>query len=146
MLLPESILPLTLQFTSPGSLLIHLGPLQIRWYGLLIASAVLLGTNLAQALAKRRGIKPDLLSELVIWLVLAAIPSARLYYVLFEWQTYAHIILGTVWAVWHIIPWFQGHPNPAWVAWQSAATVAMRIPIVWLYNNTGKQQFQIQKS
>lgn len=22
----------------------------------------------------------------------------------------ASVILGTVWAVWHIIPWFQGHP------------------------------------
>ncbi len=53
----------------------------------------------------------------------------------------ASVILGTVWAVWHIIPWFQGHPNPEWVIWQSAATVAMRIPIVWLYNNTGKSVF-----
>ena len=53
----------------------------------------------------------------------------------------ASLILGTVWAVWHIIPWFQGHPNPEWVIWQCAATVAMRIAIVWLYNNTGKSVF-----
>ena len=53
----------------------------------------------------------------------------------------ASVILGTVWAVWHIIPWFQGHPNPEWVAWHGAATVAMRILIVWLYNNTGKSVF-----
>jgi len=88
MLLPEFTLPLAFQFTSPGPILIHLGPLQLRWYGLLIASAVLLGTTLSQALAKRRGVNPEILSALIIWLVLAAIPAARLYYVLFEWQTY----------------------------------------------------------
>lgn len=89
MLLPEFTLPLAFQFTSPGPILIHLGPLQLRWYGLLIASAVLLGTTLSQSLAKRRGVNPEILSALIIWLVLAAIPAARLYYVLFEWQTYA---------------------------------------------------------
>ena len=53
----------------------------------------------------------------------------------------ASIILGTVWALWHIIPWFQGYPNPEWVIWQCAATVALRILIVWLHNNTGKSVF-----
>jgi hypothetical protein len=53
----------------------------------------------------------------------------------------ASIILGTVWAAWHIVPWFQGHPNPEWVIWQSAATVALRITIVWLYNNNGESVF-----
>lgn len=48
MLLPEFILPLASQFTDPGSLLVHLGSLQIRWHGLLIACcAVLRGTNLS---------------------------------------------------------------------------------------------------
>lgn len=89
MLLPELTLPLAFQFTSPGSIFIHLGPLQIRWYGLLMASAVLIGTTLSQSLAKRRGINPEVISELIIWLVIAAIPCARLYYVLFEWQNYA---------------------------------------------------------
>lgn len=50
----------------------------------------------------------------------------------------ASIFLGAVWAVWHIVPWFQGHYSPEGVAWQCAATVVMRILIVWLYNNTGK--------
>jgi phosphatidylglycerol:prolipoprotein diacylglycerol transferase len=83
--------PLTLafQFTSPGPTLIELGPLTIRWYGLLIASAVLIGVSLSQYLAKRRNVDPNLLGDLAIWLVLAAIPCARLYYVLFEWKQYA---------------------------------------------------------
>ena len=77
------------QFTSPGPILFEVGPFTVRWYGLLIATAVLIGVILSQYLAKRRNINPDLLSDLVIWLVIAAIPSARLYYVLFQWQEYA---------------------------------------------------------
>ena len=77
------------EFTSPGPILFQLGPVAIRWYGLLIASAVLIGVSLSQYLAKRRGVDPNLLGDLAIWLVLAAIPCARLYYVAFEWQTYA---------------------------------------------------------
>ena len=67
----------------------EIGPLSIRWYGFLIASAVLIGVTLSQYLAKRRGINPDLVGDLSIWLVVAAIPFARLYYVIFEWQEYA---------------------------------------------------------
>lgn len=80
---------LAFQFTSPGPILVELGPLTVRWYGLLIATAVLIGVNLSQYLAKRRHIDPDLLGDLAIWLVVGAIPAARLYYVLFEWSEYA---------------------------------------------------------
>lgn len=77
------------QFASPGPILFEWGPLTIRWYGLLIASAVLIGVSLSQYLAQRRNIDPDLIGDLAIWLVVAAIPAARLYYVLFEWEQYA---------------------------------------------------------
>ncbi|MEB3338362.1 MAG: prolipoprotein diacylglyceryl transferase [Leptolyngbyaceae bacterium] len=81
--------PMAFVFTSPGPTLINWGPLTLRWYGLLIASAVLIGISLSQYLAKRRQVDPDLLGDLAIWLVVAAIPSARLYYVLFQWSEYA---------------------------------------------------------
>lgn len=77
------------QFQSPGPTVFESGPFVIRWYGLLIASAVLIGVILSQYLAKKRGINPDLLGDLAIWLVIAAIPSARIYYVLFNWQGYS---------------------------------------------------------
>jgi len=76
-------------FTSPGPILFKLGFLEIRWYGFLIASSVLIGVFLSQNLAQRRGIDPDLVSDMVMWLVIAALPSARLYYVAFQWQNYA---------------------------------------------------------
>lgn len=82
--------PLAFQFQSPGPIIFKLGPLAIRWYGLLIASAVLLGVSLSQYLAKRRNFNPDLIGDLAIWLVVGAIPCARLYYVLFQWPQYAN--------------------------------------------------------
>ncbi|KGF73283.1 diacylglyceryl transferase [Neosynechococcus sphagnicola sy1] len=80
---------LLLTFTSPGPILFEWGPLVIRWYGLLIAIAVLVGINLSQFLAQRRQVNPEIMADLAIWLVIAAIPCARLYYVAFQWQEYA---------------------------------------------------------
>jgi phosphatidylglycerol---prolipoprotein diacylglyceryl transferase len=79
---------LAFEFTSPGATF-QLGPLTLHWYGLLIASAVLIGLWLAQRLAKQRQVDPELMADLVIWLVLAAIPAARLYYVTFSWSYYS---------------------------------------------------------
>lgn len=84
-----AILPLAFQFASPGPVFINIGPITIRWYGLLIASAVLIGITLSQFLAKKRKVNPDLIGDLAIWLIIGAIPAARLYYVLFEWSEYA---------------------------------------------------------
>ena len=78
------------QFQSPGPILWEWGPIAIRWYGLLIAFAVLIGVTLSQYLAKRRGVEPDLIGDLAIWLIVAAIVGARTYYVLFQWQEYAN--------------------------------------------------------
>lgn len=75
-------------FTSPGPLLFQLGPFSLRWYGLLIAVAVLLGLLLSTRLGRQRGIDPVLISDLLPILVLAAVIGARTYYVLFEWRQY----------------------------------------------------------
>ncbi len=89
MVLDISTLPLAFQFTSPGPVIVEIGPISIRWYGLLIAIAVLIGVSLSQYLAKRRNVDPELISDLSIWLVIGAIPAARLYYVFFQWSEYS---------------------------------------------------------
>ncbi len=86
---------LAVQFMSPGEVVqignfrFEFGDFRLKWYGLLIASAVLIGVNLSMWLARKRQVDPEIVADLAIWLVLAAIPSARLYYVIFQWQTYA---------------------------------------------------------
>ena len=75
-------------FTSPGPIVWQFGPLALRWYGLLIALAVLLGFNLSQFLAKKRQLNPNLVGDLALGLVIASLLGARCYYVLFQWSYY----------------------------------------------------------
>jgi phosphatidylglycerol:prolipoprotein diacylglycerol transferase len=95
-----NLLPLAFEFTSPGPIALEIGPITIRWYGLLIASAIILGTVLAQTLAKKRNVDPELVGNLAIWLVVGAIPCARFYYVLFEWQRFQSQPWYKVFAIW----------------------------------------------
>jgi membrane protease YdiL (CAAX protease family) len=48
------------------------------------------------------------------------------------------VIMGAVWAIWHAIPYIQAHNSLKWIVWQSIFSIAARVLIVWLYNNTGK--------
>jgi phosphatidylglycerol:prolipoprotein diacylglycerol transferase len=87
-------------FTSPGPLVVQLGPFAIRWYGLLIAVAVLLGLLLAMRLARFRSIDPGLVADLLPVLVLGAVVGARIYYVALEWRQYRSNWAEAL-AVWH---------------------------------------------
>jgi phosphatidylglycerol:prolipoprotein diacylglycerol transferase len=87
------------QFASPGPILVELGPITLRWYGLLIASAVVIGLSLSKFLGRQRKLDPERIGDLAIWLVVGAIPAARLYYVIFEWSRYADEPLRAL-AVW----------------------------------------------
>jgi len=53
----------------------------------------------------------------------------------------AAILLGLFWVFWHYVPLFQAGRSVDWVAWWSIGSVALRVIIVWLYNNTGKSVF-----
>ena len=86
-------------FTSPGPELLQLGPFVLRWYGLLIALAVLIGLNLSSWLAKQRQLEQGLISDLLPILVLSAVIGARIYYVAFEWRNYATAPLKAL-AIW----------------------------------------------
>ena len=51
------------------------------------------------------------------------------------------VVLGVVWAVWHFVPLIQMGRSPTWIACWILGTVALRVLIVWLYNNAGKSVF-----
>jgi membrane protease YdiL (CAAX protease family) len=53
----------------------------------------------------------------------------------------ASVLLGLVWAAWHLVPLLQVHRAPAWIAWWSLATVGTRVLTTWIYNNTGRSVF-----
>ena len=74
---------------SPGSELLNIGPIYIRWYGFLISLALFFGLYLSKNLAKSRGINPEYINKLLPSLVLSSIVGARIYYVIFEYRLFS---------------------------------------------------------
>lgn len=62
--------------------------LEVRWYGILIASGVLIGAILALREAKRVGLNEETLMDFLLWEVPLCLVGARLYYVIFSWDMY----------------------------------------------------------
>jgi len=50
----------------------------------------------------------------------------------------ASIVLGAIWAAWHIVAMVQTGQSAAWIAWGCLDMVATRVIMVWIYNNTGR--------
>jgi phosphatidylglycerol:prolipoprotein diacylglycerol transferase len=63
--------------------------LNIAWYGVIIASGLLLGIILASMRARRRGWSSDLVLDFILLAVPLAIIGARAYYVAFEWEYFS---------------------------------------------------------
>ncbi len=78
----------------------QLGGLEVHWYGIIIASAVLIAVYLAMREAPKRGIKEDHILNLILGALPFALIGARLYYVAFEWPYYA-AHPGEIIAIWH---------------------------------------------
>ncbi len=68
--------------------LISLGPLTIKWYGVILGLGALIGLLLAIQEGKRFGIKPDFFMDLLLFGAPSAIIAARIYYVAFKWDDY----------------------------------------------------------
>jgi phosphatidylglycerol:prolipoprotein diacylglycerol transferase len=75
-------------FASPGAIAVQIGPLVIRWYGILMATAIIAGLWLAHRQARRDGLPADDLISAAQWGVLAGLVGARLYEVVFNWDYY----------------------------------------------------------
>ncbi len=72
----------------PEAILLHIGPLQIHWYGLLMVVGGLLGFWLVLFLAKQYKQDKSFFSDLLLYWVIGAILGARVYYVLYAWDFY----------------------------------------------------------
>ncbi len=60
----------------------------LHTYGLLIATAFLAGTWLAQREAARQGQDPERVADLAFWVLVAALVGSRVYFMLVNWRDY----------------------------------------------------------
>lgn len=66
--------------------------IEVYWYGILIVAGMLLATILSARELKRRGGDEDIIYDLALWILPAAIIGARIYYVIFEFDKFNNII------------------------------------------------------
>lgn len=67
----------------------QLGPLIVRWYGVIIALGIVIAFLVAQKEMVKRGFHQEYLTDVLLWAIPLAIVGARIYYVIFTWENYA---------------------------------------------------------
>ncbi|NBP83007.1 prolipoprotein diacylglyceryl transferase [bacterium] len=72
--------------TPPDSVLIAIGPLVIRWYGLLYAVGLLVAYRFMVREARRRSLNEKLILDGLIIISIAALAGGRLYHVIDAWD------------------------------------------------------------
>jgi phosphatidylglycerol:prolipoprotein diacylglycerol transferase len=65
-------------------IIVEFGPFALRWYGLLMAIAIIVGAQIASWEIQRRGQKSDDFWDMLLWVLIPAFIGARLYYVFIQ--------------------------------------------------------------
>jgi len=64
--------------------LVQIGPVTLRWYGLMIALAIAVGLWLAGREGARKGFDPKKINDFAFFVIIGGVVGARIYYVLFS--------------------------------------------------------------
>ena len=70
-------------------ILFEVGGFPVYTYGVLLAAAYLLGLQLALVRARARGLRPDRIMDLGIWIIVSALLGAKLMLLVVEWDVYS---------------------------------------------------------
>ncbi|QXC60630.1 prolipoprotein diacylglyceryl transferase [Aquihabitans sp. G128] len=85
---------------SPPFDSVHLGPLQLRLYGLMIALGVIAAVSMTTRRWQAQGGDPDDVGTIALWAVPAGVIGARAYHVATDWKTY-RADWGAALAIWN---------------------------------------------
>ena len=77
-----------------------LGNLSVKWYGIIMAVAIILAVSMAINEGHKRQIESDDFMDLLLWAVPLGYVGARIYYVVFEWNYYSQH-LDEIIAIWN---------------------------------------------
>src|SRR2546422_6120088 len=86
--LPSRRVILNTVISSPGAIAFQIGPVVLRWYGILMATAIVAGLWLGHRQARREHLPADDIISCGQWAILAGLVGARLYEGLFNWDYY----------------------------------------------------------
>lgn len=91
---------MTCDAPSLDRVFLQIGSWPIYWYGVIIAAGAFLGLFLATKESERLGLNKDLVVDLIVFAIPIAIISARIYYVIFEWERYVGQAWWKPFAIW----------------------------------------------
>ncbi|SDX89203.1 prolipoprotein diacylglyceryl transferase [Hymenobacter psychrophilus] len=85
---------------NPDPIIAHIGPLTLRWYGLLFMSAFVVGTFIMNHIYKSEKVSPRWVDVLTIYVLIGTVIGARLGHVFFyDWPQYKNNLLS-IFKIW----------------------------------------------
>ncbi len=82
----------------------HLGPLAIRWYGLMYVVGIIIGLWAIKGYTRRKGIDENMVYRILWWCIVAGLIGGRLYFVIQQPDLVEHYILQP----WRILATWEG--------------------------------------
>ncbi len=129
---------------------LHLGPIPIQWFGLLVATAVIIGTTLARWRAGKLGIDRDKLDSFISWMLVGGFVGAHVLDSLFY---HPDEVLRRPWSLlflWEGLSSFGGFAGAvlgifAWKKWRGKGQPVLQLidliasvfPIAWIFGRAG---------
>ena len=80
--------------------IVHLGFVEFRWYGIILAAAILTSYSIARKNSWKFGIAAETVDDYSFWVVLVSMLGARVYHVLFNLDFYLNN-LSEIYKIWH---------------------------------------------
>ncbi|GLV58471.1 hypothetical protein KDH_53020 [Dictyobacter sp. S3.2.2.5] len=84
--------------------LVHLGPLAVRWYGLMYVVGIMVGLWVIKGYTTRKGIDQDTVYRILWWCIAAGLIGGRLYFVVQQ----PHLVEDYLMQPWRIIATWEG--------------------------------------
>ena len=103
----------------PDSIVFSIGPVAIRWYGLLYAVGLYVAYRFMVREAKRRRLDAELIANGLIIISIAALAGGRLYHVVDAWDRYSANPIGA------LIPPYEGLGAPGGIITGTIALAAL---------------------
>ncbi len=84
--------------------IVHLGPLALRWYGLMYVVGIIIGLWAIKGYTARKGVSQELVYRVLWWCIAAGLIGGRLYFVVQQPNFFSYYLVQP----WHIIATWEG--------------------------------------
>jgi phosphatidylglycerol:prolipoprotein diacylglycerol transferase len=84
--------------------IVHLGPLALRWYGLMYVVGIIMGLWAIKGYTERKGVSQELVYRVLWWCIAAGLIGGRLYFVVQQPNFFSYYLAQP----WHIIATWEG--------------------------------------